>query len=571
LSESQIFHYLFFIFIVKWLTSHHILYCGVFMLVRSKRKREETTISKEDECSGKKHKPSETIQHELTVALLRASAVGDLGNMIELIERGALPNEAPVCSDNPDGLFAIHFAAQNGQAAAVELLIQRGAIVNTACNPPIYFAAENNHVEIVELMLRAGAQIKMDVFLDQFFEKIPQRGYTLAIQKVMEAAKAQNSVEYVDFPENDEYGHAELDSVQAAIDKIYVHMVEKIKEAKNRSTLSQKPLLILIGEAHRKPDSIFLQQIILMAAYKLGITKYFHELDYARSIRFCYKKLEKKYEQQYLQHRKATNTHYNALANKLDLRFDEADLGLVLHGGVLSCKDSDIKASLAPYEDVKPHCVESDLEGCSFEELEYRNNVMARRFRSCKSANLLAIVGRVHFNGLLEQEKLTNEFEVIKLDTVRLDEFFVSDHFMRMSKDQLNFHIKVIEDFEAYFSAEFREGDPALRKTLLENMDIRKMVIEKSIERNVEILSIHFRDELETIVKHGLPENLIQMVFDICSSKKLDEKLSPVIPALIFSTITATDDAQASILGDSAKTGLLSADQLARKNACKFS
>lgn len=90
--------------------------------------------------------------------LQRACKKGNLNEVIDLLERGADPNECDFC-----GFTCLHEAALNGDIEIVRYLISKGADVNKQALPdgdletPLIDAADNGHYEIVKLLLESGA------------------------------------------------------------------------------------------------------------------------------------------------------------------------------------------------------------------------------------------------------------------------------------------------------------------------------------------------------------------------------------------------------------------------------
>ena len=88
--------------------------------------------------------------------MAEAAMRGDLGRVRELLERGADPNEA-----QPDGMSGLHWAAQRGDAAMADLLLDAGASVAAVTRlgsyTPLHLAAEGGYGAVVEQLLEAGA------------------------------------------------------------------------------------------------------------------------------------------------------------------------------------------------------------------------------------------------------------------------------------------------------------------------------------------------------------------------------------------------------------------------------
>lgn len=85
-------------------------------------------------------------------ALMIASLRGDSGAAVRLLELGAQLNRP--------GWTPLHYAANGGQVALVELYLSRGAKVDARSRgdvTPLMVAARENHTEVVAVLLKAGA------------------------------------------------------------------------------------------------------------------------------------------------------------------------------------------------------------------------------------------------------------------------------------------------------------------------------------------------------------------------------------------------------------------------------
>jgi ankyrin repeat protein len=100
-----------------------------------------------------------TEQHRESARMLNdAIAAGDIEKVITLIDGG-------ICVNEPDSLgqLPMFVAIRRGRADVVQLLIERGADVNTPLDRhgrrPLYYAADHGHVNIVEYLIANGATI----------------------------------------------------------------------------------------------------------------------------------------------------------------------------------------------------------------------------------------------------------------------------------------------------------------------------------------------------------------------------------------------------------------------------
>jgi hypothetical protein len=125
-------------------------------------------------------------------ALLEHGARGDVEGIARSLDAGADPNHNPSMSTlSPSAMLGrpetpLINAARGGHAAAVRLLLRRGALANvrTMDETPLHVAAKHGHAEIVSLLLEAGASVNARVGLG---------GY----EDAMTAAKANGHADVV--------------------------------------------------------------------------------------------------------------------------------------------------------------------------------------------------------------------------------------------------------------------------------------------------------------------------------------------------------------------------------------
>ena len=421
-----------------------------------------------------------------------------------------------------------------------------------ASKSPLSIAAENNDEVAVKTFLQNGGKVDIDTNLDQLFETVSKRGYTPAIEMILQAAIAQNPVEYIDFPVNPKIGETEKVDIQNTIRMIYQDVFEKIKSAKEKAAKNEKPFMILIGESHHKPESIILELIIVMAAHRLGIKTIFNETDYSRTLRFDHQRNEFLKGNASLavsvwakQYQMAINSYINMLAHQLGLRVKDADLGVIMNGSIF---ENDQKYKLVPYENIEPESQEVfDENSDAMKGLAHRNRVMAKVFKKQGSLSILAIVGRMHLKGLVNDEGLANHFELLQFDVS-----VVSEVFLKMAKEAVNTKLNEGMDMlDSFFQNEHENEDldGAIRQSMIEEsaltilndekIEMNRMIKEHCLESGVDPLMIRFEEALATITKHHLPGKLIQLVSDVCSSMlpndHHDNLLSANVPVLNFS------------------------------------
>jgi ankyrin repeat protein len=86
--------------------------------------------------------------------ILEAAARGHTDIISLLLKHGANIDQTGGHEQN-----ALYAASENGQEAAVRMLIEAGACINDPDQPPIFAASEHGHKGIVEMFIKAGADV----------------------------------------------------------------------------------------------------------------------------------------------------------------------------------------------------------------------------------------------------------------------------------------------------------------------------------------------------------------------------------------------------------------------------
>ncbi len=176
--------------------------------------------------------------------------------------------------------------------------------------------------------------------------------------------------------------------------KVHGYFYEKFKVAKQRSVSSKKPVLVLFGEDHYSSFSSLTEIVGITVAVELGIKRFCYEYDDSRHARMLGLSLTS------LRNSPSQMISSMQLIKKLLMNFEPIDQGL---------NDKD---HLIPYKDkIMPNVGPEDIEG-----MTYRNEIMAEILRS-KNQDAFAIVGASHLSGLIKEEKLNENFEVILIDS----------------------------------------------------------------------------------------------------------------------------------------------------------
>lgn len=114
----------------------------------------------------------------------QAAADGNLKKIAALLQDGFLRKAVDVNVQDKYGLTPLAHAARNGRCDAAQLLIDRGAVVDTPTatgETSLHLAASANHAELIRLLLGRGGQL----------EARTKDGFTpLAIAAKSDAAKA---------------------------------------------------------------------------------------------------------------------------------------------------------------------------------------------------------------------------------------------------------------------------------------------------------------------------------------------------------------------------------------------
>jgi len=100
--------------------------------------------------------------------LTKAARAGNLEEVRRLLEAGANVNYADEDDNDPDsdiysGATALHYAAEQGNVAMAQLLIECGAAVDEydgSLWTPLFYAVDNGHRDMVALLIGHGADVK---------------------------------------------------------------------------------------------------------------------------------------------------------------------------------------------------------------------------------------------------------------------------------------------------------------------------------------------------------------------------------------------------------------------------
>uniref|UniRef100_A0A7S3Z8J1 Uncharacterized protein n=1 Tax=Lotharella globosa TaxID=91324 RepID=A0A7S3Z8J1_9EUKA len=107
---------------------------------------------------------------ESVAAVMEASREGKTARLMELLEWNPTLANAKDDSSGLGGLAPLHWAAMNNRVEVVELLVRRGASIDTTdCSEltPIHYAVEAGHNEVASSLLRLKASVDAKDQYDQ--------------------------------------------------------------------------------------------------------------------------------------------------------------------------------------------------------------------------------------------------------------------------------------------------------------------------------------------------------------------------------------------------------------------
>ncbi len=218
----------------------------------------------------------------------------------------------------------------------------------------------------------------------------------------VEAAIVDRSEDILDNPAyTDMIKHAihrkikEEQYIQNQINEQYDLLYSKIKTALEKSIKNKKPLMILIGEEHSSLHSAQAESIVIHICNELFglntiLMEAFHKKDYNAGIQYsCL-----------------------PLATVEDLCFDlrikkiPIDLAMCAFRGQENFEGCESSNPLKPEIDIR-----------IFEEMQYRNQVMADVAIKLNVKNTVTIVGASHLIGLMEETALHAHNEILPINT----------------------------------------------------------------------------------------------------------------------------------------------------------
>jgi len=128
--------------------------------------------------------------------LMAAARAGDVPRLTRLLRTasGALRVRSNVNGSASNGSTALHWAAQEGQTAAIEVLLSAGAAVGAANNQgwtPLHYAAQSGQIAAIEALLAAGAAIEATTSRGDIpLHLAADKGHVLAVQALLAAGAA---------------------------------------------------------------------------------------------------------------------------------------------------------------------------------------------------------------------------------------------------------------------------------------------------------------------------------------------------------------------------------------------
>lgn len=106
--------------------------------------------------------------------LVQAAEKGDLQKVRLLLNRGVDPNGTDKTNNT-----ALEKAARNGHLPIVQVLLDKGAIVDAGSYPALLAASQNGHVRVVEALLDKGADVRKSTG--------PKMGFLFSVKKCQNA------------------------------------------------------------------------------------------------------------------------------------------------------------------------------------------------------------------------------------------------------------------------------------------------------------------------------------------------------------------------------------------------
>lgn len=117
-----------------------------------------------------------------------AAALGHYYIVKSLLNEGANPNVS-----DAKGFSPLHFSAQNGDARAVQLLVDFGAsteVINRQMRTPVMNAIAFGHIDTVRTLLDNGAKLdRIDLFGLTSLEIARQSGFENIVELLNKASK----------------------------------------------------------------------------------------------------------------------------------------------------------------------------------------------------------------------------------------------------------------------------------------------------------------------------------------------------------------------------------------------
>lgn len=235
------------------------------------------------------------------------------------------------------------------------------------------------------------------------------------------------------------------------LDRMYQYVFKTIKEAKQKSIETNKPLLVLFGERHYSLFSSLAELVTISAAVQLGFTRFCVELDNFR-LDNCLMLLDR-----YLENNKVIDNEISLATSGEFFNKDYLYYLLIFHK---------LSISPEPIDHGVTH-LEGHIETFIKNGIKRRNTIMTNEL--CENRkDTLAIVGEYHLHGLTNDDsKLSDTFEVVQFGSMNGHQYDKDHEIARKHSEHLPNQLTHL-----FFNEDNPDVNIALFKAEGKNLDI---------------------------------------------------------------------------------------------------